>query len=74
MITINGEPVRWGVCQLCRLSGLLRDKYVVGPGNVNDSGPIPEIKVCVTCYHAPTGLLSDNQTHQRLPKEEYLVK
>ena len=74
VITINGEKVKWGVCQNCTLSGFVRKKYVVGPGAVNANTDVPEISVCVTCYDAPTGILSDNQTHKRLAEKEYLDK
>jgi hypothetical protein len=55
-----------GICQQCKFYGLVQPKDVVEEGT-----KIVEKRVCLTCFYTPAGMPSENQTHKRLPEEEY---
>lgn len=77
MIDGVSAPVR--KCQACGFLGFVRSKTMIRPGIEIDpmkgtSDSAPTLDVCIECFETPTGILSANAAHQRLPEKEYLEK
>jgi hypothetical protein len=63
-----------GFCRSCGMAGLLQPKVVIDasdPRETYDSGDVPRMLICITCFDTPTGLKSENVTHKRLAAKEY---
>lgn len=68
-----GRAIR-GLCQTCNMAGLIRERDVPWTGPRSLDGTANDIQTamqCVTCFETPLGVFTQNQTHKRLPKEEY---
>lgn len=64
-----------GKCENCGFAGLTVKKAMVPVNDLTEStayhDQLPVLLVCMTCYHTPAGVESENKTHRRLPSEEY---
>jgi len=65
-----------GICRNCNFRGVLERKAMATGADMNavtgeTAEALPYIPVCVTCFKTPTGCVSDNLNHKRLPAEEY---
>lgn len=47
------------------------DPTVLSGDGILDPDSLPKLSVCLTCFEAPQGAKSENQTHERLPDSDY---
>jgi len=65
VITIGGEVMKVGVCEGCKMRGLLRERPVVPPANIVAAltyldDPLATLMLCITCFETPAGCVSEN--------------
>lgn len=68
-----------GQCENCGFKGLLRRVSFVPKSELDvltAGEPIysREADICIECAETPTGCVSENSSHKRLPDAEYVVK
>lgn len=68
-----------GQCDQCKMVGILTQKAIVpsqgavfDPNAAKREDALPILAVCLTCLNTPSGYVSENQIHEKLPAEEYL--